>query len=133
MNNLTDLQNDEIMVQIQSVRNGFPAHNVANISKKYQLNMPDIADMLGLTLSSLRCRVRKDQRLKSAESERLFRLARVARHTADIFSDPISAGKWLSRPHSLLDQATPLSMLDTAYGEQEVERILYSIEYGLPV
>jgi putative toxin-antitoxin system antitoxin component (TIGR02293 family) len=129
----TDLLNSAVNTQIHTLRHGLPAHEVVRIFKHYKLSGPEVASMLGLSLRSLELKMSRGLKLKAPASERLFRLVRVAEHAKAIFKDPISVRNWLSRPHSLLDQATPLSMLDTAYGAQEVERILCSIEYGLPV
>ncbi|MBM9890239.1 MULTISPECIES: antitoxin Xre/MbcA/ParS toxin-binding domain-containing protein [Deefgea] len=119
--------------QIKAIRIGLDAREIEKLVVHFKLHPVELASMLGLSIGSLRYRVRQGLRLDSVASERLLRLARVANHAATIFGDSISAGDWLLRPHSMLDNATPLSMLDTAYGAQEVERILYSIEHGLPV
>jgi putative toxin-antitoxin system antitoxin component (TIGR02293 family) len=77
-------------------------------------------------------RQRTGGRFDHATSERLLRLARIARHAANTFGDPARAGTWLTHPHRLLG-AAPLSLLDTAYGGHEVERQLLAIEHGSPV
>lgn len=120
-------------IQIASIRMGLDASTVEKLVVDYQFHLPKLATMLGLTPHALTYRVRRGLRLDSLASERLLRLARVADHASCIFGDSISAGNWLMRPHSALNQSTPFSMLDTAYGAQEIERILCSIEYGLPV
>lgn len=120
-------------IQMTAIRKGLNAKEAERLVEDYQLGVADIAEFLGLTPRSLLFRFLHDFQLDSVASERLLRLARIANHAKTIFGTPIAVGDWLTRPHSALNQATPLSMLDTAYGEQEVERILCSIEYGLPV
>ncbi|QZA77482.1 DUF2384 domain-containing protein [Deefgea tanakiae] len=119
--------------QMTAVRVGFEAADAEKMAIYYRLHLPDLATMLSLTPRTLQHHAKQSRRLDSVASERLLRLARVASHATAIFGDSISAGGWLMRPHLSLLEATPLSMLDTAYGEQEVERILCSIEYGLLV
>jgi putative toxin-antitoxin system antitoxin component (TIGR02293 family) len=92
-----------------------------------------MANLLNLTLHKFQYQISRSLRLDSVASERLLRLARVVDHASAIFGNTISAGRWLMISHAALNHATPLSMFDTAYGEQEVEQILCSIEYGLPV
>jgi len=130
--NISRLIHASASVQIAAIRLGFKAVDMNELVTRYQILPSLLTTMLGLTSRGLRYRLRKNLRLDSAASERILRLARVANHANEIFCDPISTGEWLMRPHFALGDATPLSMLDTAYGEQGVERIMCSIKYGLP-
>ncbi|MBM5570740.1 MULTISPECIES: antitoxin Xre/MbcA/ParS toxin-binding domain-containing protein [Deefgea] len=128
-----ELLNAAPLSQISYIRLGLLAQEAVSISVQYQISLSDIARVLHIPLRSLQYLVRQEQELSAVTSERLFRLARVASYASCIYGDLITTGNWLTRPNSVLNQMTPLSLLDTAYGGQEVERILRSIEYGLPV
>ncbi len=64
---------------------------------------------------------------KSAEIERLARIRRVEKLAEDVFGDRENARKWTE---NLALGGSPLSLLDTDLGEQEVSRALNAIAYG---
>ncbi|QLG89586.1 DUF2384 domain-containing protein [Chitinibacter bivalviorum] len=128
-----DYLNCSVAEKISEIRAGLSADEVDNLISQFQLDPIDLASMLGLNSRALLKVVKRKSKLDPDISERLLRLVRVGQHTSEIFGDSVSAGRWLTHPHTSLDQATPLSMLDTAYGEQLVERVLCSIEHGLPI
>jgi len=43
------------------------------------------------------------------------------------------AHRWLTTPHILFDNQPPLTVAETAPGFRQVARILYNIEYSLPL
>ncbi len=64
-----------------------------------------------------------------AETERLTRIRRIEKLAEDVFGDGEDARKWLATENLGLG-GSPLSMLDTDLGEQEVSRALNAIAYG---
>lgn len=56
----------------------------------------------------------------------------IEQYAQSVFGDAALADQWMSKHHLLLD-ASPRSVISTHEGEQEVIRILASIEHGLPV
>lgn len=56
-------------------------------------------------------------------------LSVISRTAIAAFGDEDKASDWLHREHLLLG-ATPLEYLEREYGEQEVLKILNSINYG---
>ena len=76
-------------------------------------------------------RLIKDNRnLDSAASERVVRVADIARMAEETFGGREAATRWLKSTNLALGGATPLSILDTEPGAAEVRRILRSINYG---
>lgn len=69
--------------------------------------------------------------LSPHESERLFRVARVAARSGEIFGDLGGGVDWLKSPNSALDGNTPLSLLDTCVGADCVMDTLGRIEHGV--
>jgi len=72
-------------------------------------------------------------RLRLAESERVERLARVMAIAEQVWEDREDAREFLREPHPMLDGKSPLEMAETELGARRVERLLMSLEYGLPV
>lgn len=75
---------------------------------------------------------RKDEkRLTPEESNRVYRLARVAAHAEEVLGDIQKVRSWLAHENRALGGVTPLSLLDTDEGARQVETILGRIEYGV--
>lgn len=68
--------------------------------------------------------------LNQAESDRLYRVARVTNKAEITFGSPQKARDWLKRSNQAFDGATPLSLLGSDAGAEEVTDELSRIEYG---
>ncbi len=68
---------------------------------------------------------------RSADSNRLARLSRVATLAERTFGSTERAAGWLDRPNRALGGAAPVDLLDTDLGAREVEAVLGRIEYGV--
>ena len=69
--------------------------------------------------------------MTEAESDRLYRLARLARRAEDVFGSREKAGRWLGKPCRALDGAAPLRLAATDAGAEAAEAVLDRIEYGI--
>jgi putative toxin-antitoxin system antitoxin component (TIGR02293 family) len=76
-------------------------------------------------------RRRQGRRLTKSESDRLYRVARVAALAEDVFGSPAAAESWLKEPNPALGHVTPLSLMNTDQGTQTVTDILGRIEHGV--
>lgn len=72
-------------------------------------------------------------RLRLPESERVERLARVMALAEQVWESRDDAREFLAQPHPMLEERSPLEMAETELGARRVERLLMSLEYGLPV
>jgi putative toxin-antitoxin system antitoxin component (TIGR02293 family) len=70
-------------------------------------------------------------RLSPEESERLYRLAKVLASAESVLGSKDKARRWLSNPNRALGDVTPLSLLETEAGADEVMNVLGRIEYGV--
>ena len=77
-------------------------------------------------------RQRRD-RLKPEEGERLLRVARIIALAIDVWADEGDAGAFLTSAHPLLGGASPIERATSEMGARQIERILYGMEFGLPV
>ncbi len=69
--------------------------------------------------------------LSSAESDRMFRLARVVQRAAAVLGDPPSGNAWVRRKIRALGGVCPVSLLDTEAGYELVMDALGRIEHGI--
>ncbi|KAA9355261.1 type II RES/Xre toxin-antitoxin system antitoxin [Larkinella humicola] len=99
------------------------------------------ADLLELTIRELATLLSTNERtmarrlvagsLNKVESERLLLLSALAAHGLRVFEDQGKFNRWLRRPLEILENQSPLQMLDTATGFQVVDQVLGRIEYGV--
>jgi putative toxin-antitoxin system antitoxin component (TIGR02293 family) len=119
-----------IAAKIDVIRSGINASIVADMVQYFHVPKSDIFDIL-LTPASTAHRLIKEKRLLDpAASERVVRVADIARIAEETFGGRAAATQWLKAPNLALDNVTPLSMLATEPGAAEVRRLLASINYG---
>lgn len=76
-------------------------------------------------------RRRKEGRLQTDESERLFRIAALYDRAIEVLGDQERAEAWLKAPQKALGMKTPLQYAETELGAREVENLLGRLEYGI--
>lgn len=115
---------------IAAVREGLPFDVFVRLQHVLDIPAALLADLLGIPLRTLNRRKHEGQ-FKPEESDGLLRVARVLSRTFKLFEDRAAALVWLKTPEVALDDVTPLSLLDTEVGAQEVLRLLGQLAYGV--
>ena len=100
------------------------------LQKHDVLTRAEVLGVLAITDRTL-VRRKKESRLQASESDRLFRLARVAALAVDVLEGEEKARRWLHKPNRALGGAVPLSLLSTDIGARQVEELLQRIDHGL--
>jgi len=93
------------------------------VSPEVVLNVSDISER------TFQRRQANHALLTEAESDRVLRIARVAREAERVFGDSGKASRWLSSESRILG-AKPLDLLATDAGARDVEHELVRIEHG---
>lgn len=114
----------------ERVRRGLPYAALEALMKGLGLTREQVAEALHLPERTL-ARRKKERRLHPDESDRLFRLARIAAQAAGVLGSTEKAARWLQKPNRALGGRVPLSLLDTDAGTREVEEVLGRIEHGV--
>ncbi|MBK6401126.1 MAG: DUF2384 domain-containing protein [Rhodocyclaceae bacterium] len=114
------------------VEAGLPRQAADRLQQRLDWSEGELAKGLGVSGKTLQ-RIGKDTdaRLTPAQSDRLFRLARIVGFAEEVFEDSERAHRWLKEPQRGLGNRTPLSLLGTEAGAREVEDLLGRIEYGV--
>lgn len=76
---------------------------------------------------------RRRGRLNAEESQRLERLARMTALAEEVWEDPALAREFLTRPQPQLGDERPVDLARSDLGTRQVEDLLYSLEFSLPV
>lgn len=116
--------------KIGLIRDGVVARVVDEMVEYLDVPKNVIFGLLHTPESTAHKLIKDNRTLDAAASERVVRVADVARMTEDAFGGRDAATQWLKTPNLALGGATPLSMLDTEPGAGEVRRILSAINYG---
>lgn len=73
----------------------------------------------------------KEGRLRSDESERVVRIARLFDRTLQVLGGEDKARQWLRTPKRALAGQSPLEYADTEPGAEEVTNLLGRLEHGV--
>ncbi|WP_044131337.1 type II RES/Xre toxin-antitoxin system antitoxin [Rudanella lutea] len=115
---------------IDRARQGLVGTEPGRVAGLLQVTDKEMARLLNQSVATFH-RQTKLPRLDPATSERLLLLTRLALYGATVFQDQGKFTRWLRRPLRLLDDRSPLDLLDSTTGIQLVEDMLGRIEYGV--
>jgi putative toxin-antitoxin system antitoxin component (TIGR02293 family) len=113
-----------------AIRQGLPFAALENLAGALELTQDEATEAVGMARRTLARRKRQRQ-LSPAESDRVYRIARITQLAADVLGALDKARVWLVRPNRALAGSTPLSILDTEIGARQVEELLLHINYGI--
>lgn len=114
----------------ECVRAGLPYAALDAVAERLALSRDEIVRAVGLPHRTL-ARRKSGHRLRAAESDRLFRLSRVAALAEDVLGTADKARRWLHASNRALGHETPLSLLDTDLGARQVEAVLGRLVHGV--
>jgi putative toxin-antitoxin system antitoxin component (TIGR02293 family) len=114
----------------ERIKEGLPFRSLESLRERLGLSVPETADVLHMPARTM-ARRRLARKLDPVESDRLYRVARVAGHAVSVFGNEEKATTWLQRPNRALGNERPIRMLDTDLGARQVEDVLGRIEHGI--
>jgi putative toxin-antitoxin system antitoxin component (TIGR02293 family) len=113
------------------IESGIPVGSAEALKASIAVADSQFAQLLGVSGKTL-SRVRGARgRLDPVASDRLFRLARIVALAIEVLEDEARALHWLKRGQIGLGGRTPLSLLGTDPGRDEIEKLLLRIEHGV--
>ncbi|HKR62310.1 MAG TPA: antitoxin Xre-like helix-turn-helix domain-containing protein [Thermoanaerobaculia bacterium] len=116
---------------LRAIQKGLPWKTFERFVTNIDLPAEQVADVLGIPRRTL-ARRKVEGRLKSDESDRLVRLARVFAKALHLFDgDRDAARLWLTDINIALGRVSPLDYARTSLGADEVEALVDRIEYGI--
>jgi putative toxin-antitoxin system antitoxin component (TIGR02293 family) len=114
---------------MDAIRRGFHRNALESVAAAAGITVKDLAASVDLSYRTIQ-RLKPDQRLGVSESDRLYRLMRIAVLAHEYIGDHEKATRWLQRPNKALGGDRPLALLDTELGARLVESVLGRIAYG---
>lgn len=115
---------------IGAVRRGLPYNVFERVRDTLGVSAQTLAALIGVPVRTLNKR-KHEGRFSMGESDNLLRVVRVVSKTFDFFDKPEAARAWLQAPEMAFEGDTPLSLLDTETGAQEIFRLLGQLEHGV--
>jgi putative toxin-antitoxin system antitoxin component (TIGR02293 family) len=115
---------------LAQLRRGLPYASVEALAAGFGIRKEELVAVLHLPPRTL-ARRKREQRLRADESDRLFRLGRIAALAQELLGSREKASRWLHRPNRALGGVIPLRHLDTDLGARQVEDLLLRIAHGV--
>lgn len=120
----------------QMIAAGIPASAIAKVKQVTGLSEQQMALVVGISRRTLSRRIQQattdsSTRLTAAQSDRLYRLARIVARAVEVFGDQVEAKQWLNEPKLALNGRSPLEVISTEPGVEQVDIMLGRIEHGI--
>jgi putative toxin-antitoxin system antitoxin component (TIGR02293 family) len=115
---------------IGTVRKGFPTASLDFMALRLKIDRLVLVKILGISERTAQRKHRQDELLSPSASDRLARIDRILTLAVAVLGSEDKGIEWLKRPNRPLGNETPLALLDTDLGSQEVERELRQIEFS---
>jgi putative toxin-antitoxin system antitoxin component (TIGR02293 family) len=125
------LKRGQAMISLhEPVRAGLRFSALEALQRRYQITQAQIQYLIDISERTF-ARRKVEQVLNKSESDRLYRVARIAAFAEEVLGSAQAAERWLKEPIPALGRVTPLSLLDTDEGAQRVTDILGRIDHGV--
>ncbi|GAB4026044.1 type II RES/Xre toxin-antitoxin system antitoxin [Spirosoma gilvum] len=115
---------------IDRSRQGLAGPETSRVAGLLGVTDKEMARLLNQSVATFHRQV-KTTHLDAPTSERLLLLTRLAVYGEAVFQDKGKFTRWLRRPLRLLENRSPLDLLDSSVGVQLVEDLLGRIDYGV--
>lgn len=115
---------------VHDARRGFTFGDLLTLSRIMDLSLSDLTLIFNVSLRTLQ-RYEPTQKMDADASSKIIHLSMLQARGTEVFGDQSSFNLWLKKPMIELENATPLSMLDTPFGYQILFQILGRIEHGI--
>ncbi len=114
----------------EALRHGFPYATFEALLAALGLSSRALAQLVGVAPRTL-ARRKNDRALSPIESDRLYRVARIALQASEVLGSLEKARAWLHQGNPALGGESPVRQLDTEIGERRVEELLHRIDHGV--
>ena len=129
---LLGLRTYDTLKLLERVEDGLSYSALERFRRNIGLSMKELAELIQMPLRTLNRR-REEGRLRSDESDRLVRAARIFGRALQLFEgDREAATAWLAGSQPALGGATPFTLAKTDVGAREVENLIGRLEHGIP-
>ena len=116
---------------IEVLAAGLEPERAERLAKHLDLSLIELLELTGIKSSTYHDRKKRGRPLSSEESERLYRLAKMAESAETYFESKEAARRWLAHPKVALGGKAPLVFGHTAEGAAYVLALLGRMAHGV--
>ena len=116
--------------KIDAIKEGISKEELENLKEQTGLDYDTIAKVLSVAKATLHNKKGK-AKFDMSTSERLLLLADIYSYGYQVFENKEGFNQWMKQTNTALGGVTPLQLLDTLYGMEEVKHLIGRIEYGV--
>jgi putative toxin-antitoxin system antitoxin component (TIGR02293 family) len=110
---------------------GLEPERAERLARHLDLSLTRLLELAGIKSSTYHDRKKRGRPLSSEESERIYRLAKLAEAAEAYFEDKVAARRWLEHPKVALGGKSPLAFGRTAEGAAYVLALLGRMAHGV--
>ena len=119
------------MERVLIIRKGIPYQYIETISEKLNLPVKSILTTFGIPQTTYNKKKSENALLDSRDSELIILITELIDYGLEVFNNEKEKfQRWLKKPNITLAGNTPISLLDTSTGIEEVRNNLNRIEFG---
>ncbi len=116
--------------KITIARKGISKKELIVIKDEVELDYDQLATILTISRATLIAK-KGTQKFNQEISERILLLNDIISYGYETFGDKDVFNEWLRNPSEALGNVTPLSLMDTYYGLDEVKKEIGRVAYGV--
>ena len=116
--------------KIDAIKEGISKEELENLKEQTGLDYDTLAKILSVAKATLHNKKGK-AKFDMSVSERLLLLADIYSYGYEVFENKDRFNQWMKHGNAALGGITPLELLDTLYGMEEVKHLIGRIEYGV--
>jgi putative toxin-antitoxin system antitoxin component (TIGR02293 family) len=116
--------------KIGIIKNGITKNQLEAIKSETDFDYHTLSSLLSVSRTTL-IKKKGDEKFDQPTSERIMILAEFICFGREVFESRERFNTWIKEPSIALGNKTPLELLDTVYGIEEVKKELGRIEYGV--
>jgi putative toxin-antitoxin system antitoxin component (TIGR02293 family) len=115
------------------IEQGAPSESLKRLMSFFEIPKSNMLEILDISLATYSRRTKKNARLTSTETDRVYRYTRLLALATNMFhGDRDEALRWLKSPAYAFKGDTPLDHAKTEFGAHEVETLIGRIRHGIP-
>lgn len=116
---------------IEVLAAGLKPERAERLAQHLNLSLTELLALAGIKSSTYHDRKKRGRPLSSEESERIYRLAKLAEAAEAYFEDKVAARRWLEHPKVALGGKSPMAFGRTAEGAAYVLALLGRMAHGV--
>ncbi|MBT2949667.1 DUF2384 domain-containing protein [Vibrio anguillarum] len=122
---------DAKTARTEAVHQGFKPRVYRNIIERTKLSQNEFYNITQIPVSTIKRRLRNDERFSTQESDAIYRLAMLIKLATELFNDEKKALEWIKESVYGLGGKRPLDMVSTTVDFEIVKDLIGRVEHGV--